>query len=69
MTQPHKWNHKCRMSNTVQPVLGKHLRDIQNLLVKDRRLLNTGTFDCISLFWDLNTCLLNTGCLLNRGGH
>ena len=27
------------------------------------------TFKCTSLFWDLNACLLNTGCLLNRGGH
>ena len=20
-------------------------------------------------FWEMNICLLNTGCLLNRGGH
>ena len=32
-------------------------------------LLNTGTFECICLFWELNTYLLNTGCLLNGGGH
>ena len=32
-------------------------------------MLNTGAFQCICLFWELNICLLNTGCLLNRGGH
>ena len=54
---------------TVQPVLSKHLRDNQNLLAYGRFLLNTGTFQCIYLFREVNTCLLNTDCLLNRGGH
>ena len=31
-------------------------------------LLNTNTFQCICWFWELATCLLNTDCLLNRGG-
>ena len=35
----------------------------------DRCLLNTGTFQCIFHFLELTTCLLNTCCLLNRGGH
>lgn len=26
---------------------------------------DTGTFQCIWLFWELNTCLVNTGCLLS----
>ena len=37
------------------------------MLAEDRYLLNSGTCQCIYLFWELNTCLLNTGCLLNRG--
>ena len=32
-------------------------------------LLNTGIFQYIYLFQELNTCLLNTGCLPNRSGH
>ena len=32
-------------------------------------LLNAGIFQCICLFGETNICLLNTDCLLNRGGH
>ena len=52
--------------NTVQPVLSKHLRDNQDLLVEDRSLLNNGAFQCICLFREF---LLNTSCLLDRGSH
>ena len=41
----------------------------QNVLALDKGLLNTGTFQFICFYWELNKCLLNTGCLLNRGGH
>ena len=54
---------------TVQPVLSKHLRNIQNMLAKDRCMLNAGIFLCICLFGELNICLLNTSCLLDRSGH
>ena len=51
--------------STVQPAL----RDNQNLIAEDRCLLNTDIFQCICLFWELDICLLNAGCLLNRVGH
>ena len=31
-------------------------------------LLKAGALQCISLFREMKICLLNTGCLLNRGG-
>ena len=58
-----------KIENTVQPVLSKYLRDNKNLLAENRCWLNTGTFQCICLFRELSKCLLNTDCLLNRGGH
>ena len=50
-------------------VLNMHQRDDKNVLASDRCLLNTGTFQCICFLWEMNTCLLNKGCLLNTGGH
>ena len=50
---------------TVQPVLSKYQRDNKNV----KCLLKAGAFQCSCLFQEMNTCLLNTGCLLNRGGH
>ena len=32
-------------------------------------LLNKGMFQCYCLFQKMNTCLCNSGCLLNTGGH
>ena len=56
--------------NTVESILSKHLRDKRkNMLASDRCLLNTGTVQCIFLFRELTTYLLNTGCLLNRSSH
>ena len=49
-------------------MVSKYLRK-QNKLAKDRYLLDTGTLQCICLFQEMKACLLNTGCLLNRGGH
>ena len=43
------------LHNTVQPVFNKDLR------VLGRCWLKTGTFQCISIFREMNTCLLNTG--------
>ena len=42
---------------------------LSNVIVKDRVLLNKGTFQCICLFWKMSTCLLDTGCLHNTGGQ
>ena len=53
----------------MQPVLSKHQRDTHNVLASDMCLLNTCTFQCIRLLREMNTCLLDTGYLLNRGGH
>ena len=56
-------------AHLVAHILSKHLRDNQNLLAYDRCLLNTGTFQCLCLFRELNKCLFNTGCMLNRCGY
>ena len=47
----------------------KHLKDNQKVHAQDRCLFNTGEFEYICLFRELITCLLNTGCLPNTGGH
>ena len=49
--------------------LSKHPRDNPDVVAKDRCLLNTGEIYQICLFGELMSCLLNTGCLLNSGGH
>ena len=36
--------------NTVQPAFSKHLWDNENVLVEDRCLLGTDTFQCVGLF-------------------
>ena len=54
---------------TGEPVLTMCLRDIKNVLAKDRCLLNTGAFQFNYFFREMNRCLLNTCCLFNKGGH
>ena len=63
--------YRGRLNNntTVKLVLSKLLSDNQNVLAKDRCLLNKGTFQYICLFRETNICLFNTGYLLNRGGQ
>ena len=61
------YNQKCHLlqKNAAQPVLSKHKRNNRKLLASDRCLLNTGAFQCICLFCEMNTWLFNTGCLID----
>ena len=38
-------------------------------LLKAGACLIQVNFNKLVFFWELKSCLLNTGCLLNRGGH
>ena len=49
--------------------LSKHQRDNQKCLLKTDACLIQVHYNAAACFQEMNTCLLNTGCLLNRGGH